>query len=139
MPRSVVTRDHPYLGRVRAAARLDAADHAQALGIDDRDAVREAVGHVHGGAVRGDGDAPGAPAHLLPYRGDDLVVRRVYHVDGAGAAAGDVEAARGGVHGDLDGPRVEAQVDRLDDRVRAGVDDGDRAADLRGDVRPGAV
>src|SRR5690606_6973574 len=109
--RSKATWNHPDLGRVRAASRLDALGHAQALGIDDADAVRQAVRRVDLLAVGRDGDAPRPPAHLLADGGHDLVGGRVHDVHRAGAAAGDVDAAAGGIDGDLHRARVEAQVD----------------------------
>src|SRR5690606_19383680 len=102
-------------------------------------AVGETIGRVDLAAVGRDGDAPRAATHLLADRRDDLVRRRVDHVDGARAAAGDVDAVGGRVDGDLDGTGVEAEVDRLDNRVGRRVDDGDRPADLGRHVGPRAV
>src|SRR5690625_1105113 len=135
----LIIGDYSDFDGMRATADFDVLNDAEALGIDDADAVRQAVGSEDALAIRRDGDAPRTAAHVLGDRGDQLVLGDADDVDRVGSAARNVQAVPGGGDRHLDGTGVQAEGDGVHDFLQFGVDDADGATDLGRHVSPGAV
>src|SRR5215207_4703756 len=115
----------------------DCRDDLQRLGVDHRDVIAQAVRRIELAAVRGQREAPGPPADAHDV--DRFELLRIDHGDGIAVAVRYVDPAALGGDDDADGLGAEGEVDRGDDFVVLDVDDGDGAADFRGDPGASAV
>src|SRR5690625_1070300 len=119
----LIIGDYSDFDGMRATADFDVLDDAEAAGIDDADAVRQAVGSEDALAIRRDGDPPRTAAHVLGDRGDQFVLGDADDVYRVGSATCNVQAVTGGGDGHLDGPGVQAEGDGVHDFLKFGVDD----------------
>src|SRR5581483_9594816 len=91
-------------------------ERGEGLGVEDGDGVGPAVGREPAAQVRGDGDAVDAGRVAdLPFDLEGVGVEDVYL-----GVVGHIDAAAGGVHGQVVPAAVAGDRDRLDQVVRPG-------------------